>query len=487
MHLGRRIALAACGIVVLAGCGRQAPAPPAAAAPAVTAEQAAAEKAAGSYRFERNGWIFVHLEGTPARVGYQHGYRLAPEIADLLRVTRPFLLETSKRDWAFYRDVAEKILWPGIDEEYRAELDGIVAGLAARGVAADRWDIVALNSIEEIPGYYVPWLDKQQGKPPVGKAPGNCSAFIATGDWTKDRRIVIGHNVWTTYITGERWNVMFDIKPEKGRRILMDGLPGLIASSDDFGANDAGILITETTITQFEGFDPAGTPEFYRARKAMQYAESIDEYVRIMTERNNGGYANDWLLGDTRTGEIALFELGLKNWTVDRTKNGYFVGSNFPVRAKLMKEETTFDPADKASSPNARRTRWEQLMRQHKGQIDIDTAKAFEADKYDVIEKRDGPTERSLCGAVEESPRGIPEWDWAPFYPGGTAQAKVMDASMAGRLEIWAAMGRPCTGDFLAEPFLSKRPQYAWMRGLLRDMKSEPWALFRAGMTEQAP
>jgi hypothetical protein len=474
----------ALGVIALCGCRQQDPTP--AAAPAATAEQAAANKAAGSYRFERNGWIFVHLEGSPSQVGYQHGYRLASEIEDLLRVTKPFLLETTRKDWSFYRDVAETILWPGIDDEYRAELDGIVAGLAARGITVDRWDIVALNSIEEIPGYYVPWLDKQQGKPPSTHAPGNCSAFIATGDWTKDKRIVIGHNAWTSYITGERWNIMFDIKPEKGHRMLMDGLPGIITSDDDFGVNDAGIVITETTITQFEGFDPAGTPEFYRARKAMQYAESIDEYVRIMVDRNNGGYANDWLVGDTKTGEIALFELGLKNWTVDKTKNGYFVGANFPVKAKLMKEETKFDPANKASSPNARRTRWEQVMAQYKGKIDIDVAKAFEADKYDVIEKRDGPTERSLCGAVEESPRGIPEWDWAPYYPGGTVQAKVMDTAMAGSLEMWAAMGRPCAPDFLAEPFLARRPQFAWMRGLLRDMKSEPWTRFRAGMDGKA-
>jgi hypothetical protein len=33
---------------------------------------------------------------------------------------------------------------------------------------------------------------------------------------------------------------------------------------------------------------------------------------------NNGGYANDWLLGDRKTGEIARFEQGLKHtrlWT----------------------------------------------------------------------------------------------------------------------------------------------------------------------------
>ncbi|HUJ50579.1 MAG TPA: hypothetical protein VLW25_10280, partial [Bryobacteraceae bacterium] len=33
-------------------------------------------------RPEQNGWIFVHLEGTPAEIGFQHGYLLAPEIAD---------------------------------------------------------------------------------------------------------------------------------------------------------------------------------------------------------------------------------------------------------------------------------------------------------------------------------------------------------------------------------------------------------------------
>jgi hypothetical protein len=307
---------------------------------------------------------------------------------------------------------------------------------------------------------------------------------VATGDWTKDHRIVMGHNNWTSFVSGERWNVVFDVKPARGHRFVMDGLPGVIASDDDFGVNDAGLVVTETTISQFEGFDPKGTPEFFRARKAMQYAESIDEYVRIMVDRNNGGYANDWLLGDTKTGEIALFELGLKNWTVDRTKNGYFVGSNFPVKPKLTKEETKFDQSNRASSPNARRERWEQLVAEKKGSIDVETAKAFEADKYDVVERKEGPTERTLCGAVEGSARGVPEWDWAPFYPGGTVQAKAIDATMAGRLELWAAAGRPCAPTFRAEPFLAQHGEYGWMKEILRDMPSGPWARFGAGMTK---
>lgn len=435
---------------------------------------------AGASRAEADGWITVHLAGDPGRIGFQHGYLLAPEIADLVRVQKPLLKETTKRDWAFYRDAAERILWPKIEAEYRQELDGIVEGANARGVKLDRWDIVALNAIEELPGYYVPWLEKQQGKKPSTSAPGNCSAFVATGSYTKDHRIVMGHNAWTNYITGERWNIIFDIKPAKGYAILMDGLPGIIVSDDDFGINANGIMITETTITQFWGFDPNGTPEFVRARKAMQYASSIDDVVRIMLDGNNGGYANDWLIGDNKTGEIARFELGLKEHSLERTKDGYFVGSNFPVGEKLIKAETTFNVNDKASSPNARRTRWEALMAEHKGKIDVELGKAMESDKYDVIEKREGPTERSLCGLTDNSPRGIPEWDWAPYFPGGTVQAKVVDATMAGQMRFVASMGHACAPDFVAEDFLKAHPEYSWMRGLLRDMKTEAWTTVAA-------
>jgi len=35
---------------------------------------------------------------------------------------------------------------------------------------------------------------------------------------------------------------------------------------------------------------------------------------------NNGGYANDWLIGDTKKNEIASLELGLRNVTLERKR-----------------------------------------------------------------------------------------------------------------------------------------------------------------------
>lgn len=34
----------------------------------------------GAYRVEKNGWIFVHLEGLPFQIGLQHGYLLADNL-----------------------------------------------------------------------------------------------------------------------------------------------------------------------------------------------------------------------------------------------------------------------------------------------------------------------------------------------------------------------------------------------------------------------
>ena len=58
------------------------------------------------------------------------------------------------------------------------------------------WDVVALNAMEEVPDYYVPMLDKEENAPtlPIWKAPGNCSAFVATGSDTKDHKPVIVHS-----------------------------------------------------------------------------------------------------------------------------------------------------------------------------------------------------------------------------------------------------------------------------------------------------
>jgi len=439
----------------------------------------------GSYRFERGGWSYVHLSGTPDQIGFQHGYLLAPEIEDALAAVKLEDTHETQRDWNFFRKAAHEMLWPHIDPEYQQELNGIVEGAQSRHVDVDIDDIVALNAFMELPDYYVPWFNEKEksANAPDIRVKGHCSAFVATGSWTKNHQIVIAHNNWTSYVQGARWRMIFDIAPEHGFRMIMDGFPGVIISDDDFGVNSEGIMVTETTISSFVGWDPNGKPEFVRARKALQYATSIDDYVRIMLDGNNGGYANDWLLGDDKTGEIAQFENGLRANRVWKSKDGVFVGSNFVSDPEVQKLDTTWDNNDLSASPNARHVRLDEIMKDSKGQIDVAMAEKILSDHHDSYLSKDTPDGRTLCGHVDLDPSGVPAWSEAPFAPHGAVEGKAMDSTMAQQMSFVARAGHPCGSNFNAKEFLKAHPEFSWEEPVLKDMNSGPWTVFKAGET----
>jgi len=433
----------------------------------------------GGFRNPKNdGWTFVHLEGSPAAIGFQHGYLLAPEIEDAKRAIELSTTHGVKHSWADLRAVSQQYFWPHVPDEYRQELQGMAEGLKAHGSQLDVTDLVTMNAYMEF-SYYYDKSKHQETKGVVSSAGDHCSAFVATGRYTKDGRIVIAHNNWSDYLTGTRWDIIFDIAPSSGHHLIMDGVPGLIHSADDFGINDAGIMITETTIGDFYGFDENAVPEFVRARKAMQYSESIDDFARIMEAGNNGGYANTWLVGDRKTNEIARLELGLINVTLERTKDGYFAGANYPINPLLIKEETDF-PTNNPNEPSlCRKRRWDQLMAENKGKIDVELGKKFETDHYDVITHEFDPNERTLCGHIDKSSRGMKPWQDA-YGPAGAVEAKVTDSTMAEKMSFVAGAGHPCGVEFHAAEFLKQHPEYAWQKSLLQDLKANQWTVVAA-------
>src|ERR1700756_4589108 len=133
-------------------------------------------------REKKNGWIYLPLAGAPADVGYQHGYLAANEIDTLIKVLQYYLPSNSGKDWAFYRGAAQRFLWKKIDKEYQDEIKGIAEGLQAKGFKYDSLDIATLNANIELTEYWWPSVQNaQKAHTADNKAPGRCSAFIATG------------------------------------------------------------------------------------------------------------------------------------------------------------------------------------------------------------------------------------------------------------------------------------------------------------------
>jgi hypothetical protein len=430
-------------------------------------------------RHERAGWVYLYIQGLPRERGFQYGYLMAKEIAESLRVRRVLWAYQTATEWSWLVNKSAAMITPKVDAENLAELEGIVEGLKMAGVMISRDEMIAYNAFWDLFWYWWPIVKETVGASSPNPPKQSCSAFIATGSMTPDGNVVLGHNTWLDYTMAD-FNLILDVQPAMGHRILMQTLPGWVHSGTDFFITDAGLVGTETTIADFKGFDEKGIPEFVRFRRASQDASSIDEWCAIMKRGNNGGIANSWLLGDVKTGEIARLELGLKFVGFERKKDGFFTGSNVAEDLKILRFETSSNELEIKVSSVARRERWKQLMKEYKGRITIDLAKSLLGDHYDMYLQRDIPDSRTLCGHAENELQAGPGWPTTQF-PAGAFDAKVVDATMAKRMSFAARWGSACGTEFDATRFLEQHTQFDWMAGILKSRPAQPWTEFRAG------
>jgi hypothetical protein len=432
-----------------------------------------------AHRFTRHGWLFLHTEGTPRDRGFQHGFLLAAELGATLAMTRQKTLFATGDSFDFFIEAAQILYRDKLDDELRDELTGIAEGAAAAGVAVSFGELLAWNAYLEL---LWNWWPLSKGKLPRGrKRRHHCSAFIATGSWTRDGGVVIAHNTWDDYTEANAFHVVHDLQPAHGHRILMQTAPGLIHSATDFFVTSAGLVGCETSIAGFSGYDQHGLPEFYRARRAMQDAADVDAWIRIMKTGNNGGYANSWLVGDARSGLIARLELGLRFVGETRTSDGYYWGCNLVADPRIRNQECENIDYCNVKDDAARRVRWEQLLAERRGQVDLAAAQHMVADHFDVYTQKDGPGARTICGHFDVFPDEFPSWGFGPYEPFGANDGKVADARSVLAMQFTGRYGHPCGQPFDAHRFLAEHPQYAWQTDLLRDKPAQPWTEFSSG------
>jgi hypothetical protein len=409
------------------------------ASPAGSWPDAAAVRTFGpAYRYPAAGWIYLHVEGKAYDRGYQHGYLMAKEIPEYLtRCAIELAGKAEESSWDAYRTTADALFLRGFDREILEEMRGIADGANAGGAMflgrkLDLQDIVVANTTVELGELASAMpitptgLEGTRFNPPGyssdrSRASDHCSAFAATGPATRDGKMVIGHVTWWPQTLSEQTNVMLDIKPEKGHRMLIQSYPGGIESGTDWYQNDAGMVLTETTINQTP-FNIHGTPVAFRARMAIQYGGNIDEVVKQLSTENNGLYTNEWIIGDGKTNEIAMFELGTNHTKLWRSsKNEWFGGTlgfywgdnnakDLAVNLELMP-----DPHGARGyvpyTPGTRDLAWMDLYKKYKGRID---------EQF-----------------------GFKAFDGAPLVAASTIDAKIATADMANHMLVWAEFGRP--------------------------------------------
>jgi len=288
-----------------------------------------------AYRYDDQGWTFVHIEGEPYVRGFQYGSLVADEIVQYLsKLAVQRHAQEPARGWQQLRFMADALFLRRFDEEFLLEMRGIADGAAAAGARydgrpLDLVDIVTINAFIDLDSLEDA-LDrtphalsgrkflKPEEEMDVPADRNRCSSMVATRSATTDGRFVFNQLfMWNGY-TGVHWNIVVDVQPSAGHRLVYQTFPGGIHSGADFYINAAGLVIGETTVGQTP-FNAEGTPQANRIRKAAQYASSIDEACAILREHNNGMYTNDWTMADAKTDEGAVLLLGTRASRLWRT------------------------------------------------------------------------------------------------------------------------------------------------------------------------
>jgi hypothetical protein len=352
-----------------------------------------------AFRFTDRGWIFLHIEGKPYARGFQHGYLLANETAAYMEKLA-VLQNTANpvQGWSQLRLLTDSLLLRQYEEEYLLEMRGMADGMNARQVAMkhksgpiELLDIVTVNSaidLGQMEGALAKTATPLSGRdfPPAGEEQvpdrlHKCSGMLANRSATPDGGLVFFQMfMWNGY-TGVSFNVICDVVPESGKRLVYQTFPCGIHSGTDFYINDAGIMIGETTVQQTP-FDITGIPQSDRIRKAAQYAASVDDVVRILHTRNNGLYTNDWLIGDARANEIAVMLQGTKKYKLWRGRDREFPGGttdfywcvNNAKDPEVRKEyipDPQNSPFDLNFSPSNRDISLFNFFRENRGRIDL--------------------------------------------------------------------------------------------------------------------
>jgi len=181
----------------------------------------------------------------------------------------------------------------------------------------------------------------------------------------------------------------------------------------------------------------------YRARRAIQYGDSVAKVVELLSTKNNGLYTNEWIVGDARTNEIAMLELGTyRTKLYSSTKNEWFGGTegfywgcnnakDLNVRLEYVPDPHGA-PEDIPFVPGPRDIKWQEMYRQYKGKMD----EGFAALAFRT----------------------------APLVSSTTMDAKIATSDMAKRMMTWALFGKPNQREWV--PSAMQKDSFAGNDGL---------------------
>lgn len=233
----------------------------------------------------------VHLYGTPAEMGEQHGSLLPAQIQTLLTDYMDKWLQVSGPLPAkqFMLQLAHA-MEPAIPEPFLDEMHAI-----SRAANVPYDDILLVNTIFDI------------------KKAFQCSTMVANGIATHDGTLLFARNLdFTPLDVAHHYGVVFVYHPSQGHEFVSIGYPGLVGVLS--GMNDAGLAEAVMEVNGY-GSSLKAAPYAMIFRQILQECDTTTEAITLL-RRTSHSTANNLMLadayGNARVAELTPTTVGLR-------------------------------------------------------------------------------------------------------------------------------------------------------------------------------
>ena len=328
------------------------------------------------------------LEGSGYQMGRQHGEALREEIH---QGVLPFfgnytefdahlrkLPEANRRAVAAQldREIFDR-LRPFVPQVYLDELRGI-----AEGAGLPSEVVLRGNFLSELLQITV----KQQVPSEGVEAGAGCTGFAVAGPATRDGGLLHGKN--TDYRgTGvwDRFPVLLLSKPADGFAYVRGTSAGLIKCNtcmNEHGITLGGHFLFSTDVAA------DGVAFTILENEIMRRAANLREAISIVEEGPRAG-AFAFILSDGKTGEAVALECTRAEVSQRWLSDGAVFMSNVCTASDSQKQRDILLQASVGRNPLSRWRRIGDLITEHHGAIDLDTALRFLGDHYDEASGRE--------------------------------------------------------------------------------------------------
>ncbi|MBI5180580.1 MAG: hypothetical protein HZA05_04155 [Nitrospirae bacterium] len=366
----------------------------------------------------KDNTYLLHLKGSHHEMGYQYGKLLGYKFDDTLRAFEslfPKIPLGSFGRWLLNRYVYYKAgkIEKYVPAEYIEEMKGMADSF--KDYAPDHRILLFFHVLHDIGHNFA------------------SSAFAVSGAAAQDGRILVGRNAdLGNRGTFDNLKTIVFYEPDKGNSFVSICWPAMVGVIS--GMNDKGIVVSVMS-SRSTDVSMDGMPISFLLKKILQYANTIDEAVKIISETPRMS-SSSIIIGDGKSNEAIVVEASARKMAVRKSEKSVIFQTNHYVTELYKDDPKNIAARDKGNSM-PRFKRLEKLISENYGSITKEKVIEFLRDHSDVKGRRLPYREKGAINRIDTSYSILFSPSELKFYlakPPG-AYGRFMAFDLKGRIE----------------------------------------------------